>query len=471
MKKMKKWISAILSIAMVAGLVGSPALEAQAAVPDIVDADGWSITVDYDAIGELFEPNDQYYVNTGVFEGDNYTCDWDTIGDCVTVTGLDFNEIGYYQLAFTGYDWWEGEWTFSDEPEDMYLTYQLGMMLSFVTEPDPDKKFYEATYLDKLTANATIEEDECYCAYVAGEDHYYAEIFLDLGCVFDVLPGVVSNDGWGINVDKAGIAALLKGKENTHLFGEDENWCYDSDIYDEYLAITGIDPDYIARDECDFGILVYDEETHYLEWSETDIDEDSIIVLQVEVELAYPYEKYFHNRSYLTKFTTNASVFTAPETNFTCGYYADVFLNLGRLGDLLNPNPNPNPDPDPTYIEWNTDDPNVTKLMWHGGKSTYATITETKDSTEVKFTGIGWFAIPDLLDYKFQQSGKDTNVTYPYKGYTVSVKIPVDKVKRTGVAWYGPEYFPSLYMEEGYVTVTDYLGREVDSQVIITKKN
>ena len=343
-----------------------------------------------------------------------------------------------------------------------------------------EKGFKGSTYLSKLTTNATILTEECYVVeYSTNPVRSYADVILELGTVDEIFsaayPDIVSPEGWSLDFDLDNFRALLDGKTNSGIFEDNVNYTGNPEIVERYLEITGLDMEDILA--IAIGFLVYDDEIQAYDDGTCDIDENSKVAVGVQIGLSPAAEKQFKKNTYLAKMSTNGSLL---EEESSIGYYdyggprgqyVFITLELGTVGNILDPNPTPPPTPDPTYVEWNTDDPNVTKLMWHGGRDTYATITETKDSTEVKFTGIGWFSIPDVLDGKFQESGKDTNVTYPYKGYTVSVKIPAGKVKRTGAAWYGPEYFPSLYMEEGYVTVTDYLGREVDSQVIITKKN
>ena len=291
-----------------------------------------------------------------------------------------------------------------------------------------------------------------------------------------VAADIVSDSGWSIDVDMEAIASLLDGATDTRVF-DGNNYKYNSEIFNALVDIEGLDLDYILWEDSKVQICV-DNEYLGIITDPQPIDEDSVIVLFIDFDtIDYP-DKIFLEDTFLTKLESNVTILAdacdcEQHAVYAAGYYsyAKLYFELGRLEDILNTTPEPDPSPDPTYIEWNTSDPNVTKLMWHGGRETYATITETKDSTEVKFTGIGWFAISDELNNKFLKSGKNLNVTYPYKGYTVSVKIPADKIASTGVKWYGAEYFASLYMEEGYVTVTDYLGREVDPQVIITKKN
>ena len=111
MKKMKKWISAILSIAMVAGLLSSPAVNAQAvpALTDIVSDSGWSINVDMAAFATLLYGAE----NTGIFEGDEcYLYGLNEIEEFVSVSGLDFDYISEdnFDVTICVYDETEGEY-------------------------------------------------------------------------------------------------------------------------------------------------------------------------------------------------------------------------------------------------------------------------------------------------------------------------------------------------------------------------
>lgn len=468
MKKMKKWISAILTIAMVAGLFGSPARNALASSesPDIVPDNGWSININYDNLKTRLATSTKNNILFDSIEGDycTYTRSAGEIAKYVAISGIDMNCVSGLSIDFDVFD--EAQGIYTSSVQSMNTDSRVAIAVHIGLKPF-SMEFYDSTYLSKLTTNGSISTSGNSC------DGIRACIVIELGTVGSILADdIVSDEGWSIDLDLDSFGTLLDGKTNSGIFEGNYSIVDNPEIVSRYLDVNGLNLENILDMAIEF--LVYDEEYLAYDNEVCDIDENSKVAVGIHFVVYPNSDEQFKQNTYLAKLSANVGVseeeshIVMDDVGGTPAQLAFVVLELGTINNILHSTPAPTPTPDPTYVEWNTDDPNVTKLMWHGGKFTYATIAEKEDSTDVVFTGIGWFALSDALVNRFSKSGKNLNVTYPYKGYTVTIKVPAGEVKTTDALWYGPEYFPSLYMEDGYVTVTDYLGREVDPQVIIT---
>ena len=95
------------------------------------------------------------------------------------------------------------------------------------------------------------------------------------------------------------------------------------------------------------------------------------------------------------------------------------------------------------------------------GKTVW-TITEKEDSITADLTD--WAAIPDAIVKAWKESGKAINVSYVWKGYSVSLSIPAGEIARTGEEWYGAEYL--VKANEQYAAVKDWFGQTVSTDVL-----
>ncbi len=98
------------------------------------------------------------------------------------------------------------------------------------------------------------------------------------------------------------------------------------------------------------------------------------------------------------------------------------------------------------------------------GKTVW-TIAEKEDSITADLND--WAAIPDAVVKAWKESGKDINIKYMWKGYSVSLSIPAGEIARTGEEWYGGEYIAKVNAQ--YVTVKDWFNQVVSADVLFTK--
>ena len=103
----------------------------------------------------------------------------------------------------------------------------------------------------------------------------------------------------------------------------------------------------------------------------------------------------------------------------------------------------------------------ITTWKDYYGKTVW-TITEKEDAITADLTD--WAAIPDAIVKAWKESGKAINLSYLWKGYSVSVSIPAGEIARTGAEWYGAEYIAKA--NEQYVTVKDWFGQTVSIDVL-----